>query len=319
MRLTWCYSLLLFGSALLGQMPGPYAPAVGQPGSLAIAKDSSLIRAWANNCSVMRGYWDIERPALDTVTFGQAPDAEGPADGLVVSLGDSGVATYQLAFALSDQNGPEFAIFENSFSDQFLELAFVEVSSDGQNFVRFPANSLVQDSSQTVGFGSTDPTLVHNFAGKYRADFGVPFDLKDLKDSSGLNLAAITHIRIVDVIGAIGKPYSSKDAFGNEVNDPYPTAYASGGFDLDALALLHPANNLSIKQSSLSVEAHPNPAQNAITWNEHWDLGLLELSGRLLIKTPGNRLNLEAIPNGIYYLKGSSANAVHYCKIQVQH
>lgn len=304
-------SILIFlisGSWLSGQATGPYAPAAGQPGSRAISKDSSIIRAWAQNWKVDRGYWDIDKPALDTVTYGQAIDAIGPVDGQVVSLGDSGVATFSLAFVLSNQDGPEFAIFENSFSDVFLELAFVEVSSNGIDFVRFPAHSLVQDSVQTAGFGATEPSLVHNFAGKYRADYGVPFDLEDLKDSSRVNINAISHIRLVDVVGAINKPYTSFDAYGNQVNDPYPTAYASGGFDLDALAFLHPSSLGEAENRISESEPYPNPSHGQIHWPNAVAMTVHTLSGVKLLSEFGDKINIRELKAGAYLLKGQWPN-----------
>jgi len=59
-------------------------------------------------------------------------------------------------------HGFDFAVFENSFNDSFLELAFVEVSSDGINFVRFPATSNTQTDVQITGFGTIDPTYINN-------------------------------------------------------------------------------------------------------------------------------------------------------------
>jgi hypothetical protein len=44
-------------------------------------------------------------------------------------------------------------------------------------------------------------------------------------------------VRIVDVVGSL--TLGSVDSLGNVVNDPYPTAFASGGFDLDAVGVLH--------------------------------------------------------------------------------
>ncbi len=300
--------LILIGTCLQGQVLGPYGSAAGSPGSTAIAKDSSIIKSWATNCSVLRGYWDIDKPALDTVTYGQAADAIGPADGQVVSLGDSGLATFDLAFPISDANGPDFAIFENSFSDVFLELAFVEVSSNGIDFVRFPAHSLVQDSAQTAGFGATEPSLLYNFAGKYRGDFGVPFDLAELKDSSRVNINSISHIRLVDVIGAVGKPYSSRDAFGNVVNDPYPTAYASGGFDLDALAFLHPSSLAEKEYELRQSKPYPNPSAGQIHWPKAVALSVYSLSGASLLAAEGESINLSPLMPGTYFLKAEGLN-----------
>ena len=43
-------------------------------------------------------------------------------------------------------NSWDFCVFENAFNDSFLELGFVEVSSNGNDFYRFPSTSFTQDS-----------------------------------------------------------------------------------------------------------------------------------------------------------------------------
>ena len=72
--------------------------------------------------------------------------------------------------------------------------------------------------------------------------FGTPFDLEELRDSSGIDVNNIVYVRIVDVVGTIDPMYARYDAHGHMVNDPYPTAdtiWASGGFDLTGVAVLH--------------------------------------------------------------------------------
>ena len=50
-----------------------------------------------------------------------------------------------------------------------------------------------------------------------------------------VNLEAITHIKIVDVIG----DGSQFDSIGDPIYDPYPTGAISAGFDLDAIAVIN--------------------------------------------------------------------------------
>jgi hypothetical protein len=129
-----------------------FPPPAGQPGTTAIHKDSSAIRAWATGIEVTRGYINISDPTQthegsNYASFGVPENALGPATGNsvdVVSLGDGGVATLTFARPIKNGSGPDFCVFENAFSDTYLELAFVEVSSDGVRFVRFPAISLTQ-------------------------------------------------------------------------------------------------------------------------------------------------------------------------------
>lgn len=228
---------------------GPFPPAAGQPGSTAIHKDHQSFQAWATGVQVMRGWVNIADTSItadgsNKASFGRYSEALGQAEGTsvnVVSLGDRGTAT--LTFDRPIVNGPgfDFAVFENSFNDNFLELAFVEVSSDGQRFVRFPAVSLTQTQTQVGSFDPLDPTMIHNLAGKYRQGFGTPFDLNDLIDSTGIDLNNIRHVRIVDVVGSISAPFASFDSQGNKINEPFPTPFVSGGFDLDAVGVIHAA------------------------------------------------------------------------------
>jgi hypothetical protein len=186
-----------------------------------------------------------------TSNFAEPAKALGSVTGDIfdiVSLGDlstaaiaagdpQGSVTLQFIQPLHDLTGADFVVFENGYISQsnlggagvggiFGELAHVEVSGDGVNFVRFPSRSLT--TSQPGAYGSIDPTLVHNLAGKhvnaYGDSWGTPFDL------AAVGLASVTHIRIVDIPGN----GAFADSLGNPVYDPWKTS-GSGGFDLEAI------------------------------------------------------------------------------------
>lgn len=228
--------------------PGPvqlsFCGAVGTEDCDAIWYDSSIIAAWATGCVVERGPVDIVNPNGPRVRFGADSMGIGPAGTntqRAVSLGDGGTAILTFAEPIRNVAGPDFAVFENPFNNNFLELAFVEVSTDGERYVRFPATSLTSTDMQTGPNGSTDPTKINNLAGKYRVGYGTPFDLEELRDSAGIDINNIVYVRLVDVIGTIDPQYASHDAYGHIINDPYPTSdtvYASGGFDLTGVAVL---------------------------------------------------------------------------------
>jgi hypothetical protein len=61
---------------------------------------------------------------LGHTSYGDDSCALGPADNNVVSLGDSGYAIVKFDIPISDGPGFDFAVFENAFDDEFLELAF---------------------------------------------------------------------------------------------------------------------------------------------------------------------------------------------------
>ena len=235
---------LIFHCFLPRNLSAQFAPPAGQPGTTAIARDSSIIIDWAKDCQVWRGFINIADTTASyngftRASYGSVLYASGPSDEYVISLGDHGYALLTFNPPIVNKAGPDFAVFENSFGDFFLELAFVEVSSDGENFIRFPAITLVPENLQVETFGTIDARLIHNFAGKYRMGFGTPFDLDDLRDSSGVDLNRITHIIIRDAGGCIHPLYATYDSQGHKVNDPWPTPFDTGGFDLDAHGVIN--------------------------------------------------------------------------------
>ena len=226
----------------LGQ---PFDPAAGQPGSKAVGHDDGRIARWATEVqSIKRGFQDIAKPALGLATTGTPDMAIGPAlSGGVVSLGDGGEITLEFNPPIINGSGPDFAVFENGFSDDFLELAHVAVSTDGEQFYTFPSESLTDTATQIGAFDTVNPTWLHNLAGKYRAGFGTPFELDDIESLTSQQRSQIRFVRITDVVGSIGSTLGTRDSKGRIINDPYPTPYPSGGFDLDAVAVLHAQNN----------------------------------------------------------------------------
>ena len=139
---------------------GPYAPAAGKPGSTAISKDDASIVQWAT------GYKDYLPGTNVDATWKTPEKALGKAVGDsydVVVLGDHGSITLTFGGYITNGAGNDFAVFENSFSDTFLELGWVEVSSDGVNFFRFPNYSLTPNP--VGGFGSVDTTNINGLAG----------------------------------------------------------------------------------------------------------------------------------------------------------
>ncbi len=242
-------------------LAGPYPPAAGQPGSDAIPASSAKFTGWATGVShVQRGLIQIDNPSYGSATYGNTNDngdpvpidfyVSGAADATpadpynVLSLGDGGSMTLTFAQPIGNGPGPDLAVFENGFSYTatafFMELAFVEVSSNGTDFFRFPAVSLTPTSTQMGTFGTIDPTNLLNLAGKYQAGYGTPFDLDELRSTSNkLNVNRITHVRIVDVVGSLSPTYGQRDSLGNLVNDPWPTPYDASGFDLDAVGVIH--------------------------------------------------------------------------------
>lgn len=294
-----------------------YAPPVGYEGTTAIYMDSNVFVAWASGIEVYRGYLNIEDKSYEIdgsnkASFGEPENAIGYADGTstdVVSLGDSGIAIMTFNKPIINGPGYDFAVFENSFNDDYLELAHVEVSSDGEHYVRFPSHSEVQTQEQTGSFGSTDAREIYNLAGKYRGGYGTPFDLKELKDSAGIDVNSITHVKIIDVVGSIGEG-GTNDSFGNRINEPFPTAFESGGFDLDAVGVIHQLAHLDELDHTKMISVYPNPFQDYLTVESKntspFQLTLLDASGKIIFKkdniTEKQKLTLNTIEPGVYFI-----------------
>jgi len=209
-----------------------YSPAAGQEGSTAIYMDDSVFIGWAT------GYESYEI-GTDLDDVWQTPEyAIGQAAGTsydIVSLGRGGRITMTFDPPIENGEGWDFAVFENSFNDYTLELAYVEVSSNGIDFVRFDNISLTPDP--VSGYGSVDTTLIDGLAGKFKQGYGTPFDLATVSEktevlSGFVDLSRITHVRIIDIIG----DGTFIDSESNVIYDPYPTI-SSAGFDLDAVGV----------------------------------------------------------------------------------
>lgn len=305
----------LSASTLIAQS---FAPAAGLPGSTAISKDSSLFTSWATHCEVERGWVNIEDQSLGLATHGVGANAVGPSTGVPtnsVSLGDGGKATVTFFGGIRNGDGPDFAVFENGVTDGFLELGFVEVSSDGERFVRFPAISEIQTETQVGSFGVVDCRYIHNFAGKYRVGFGTPFDLEDLIDSTGIDLENITHVRIVDVVGSIDPQYATYDSQGTIVNNLHPTPFESSGFDLEAVGVINPGS-LSISKAKMeALTIHPNPASSTIQISGKISgmISIHTLLGDTVLEQKSDGLttiiDVSNFEEGIYLVKSSDGSS----------
>ena len=171
---------------------------------------------------------------------------------------------------IRDTNGFDFVVFENAFlsinttgdgsvsGEMFAELGYVEVSSNGVDFARFPSVSL---TAGAVGkYGTVEISNIYNLAGKHPNAGGVctgtPFDLSEIVDEpnvvSGLvDVNNISYVRIVDIPGS-GNFYDNAVKRTDPNSWPYYTNYGanhhiydawltwdSGGVDLEAIGVLH--------------------------------------------------------------------------------
>jgi len=236
--------------------------------AVAVAYNDSRIVGWASGYTnlvygtgspmghTVDDVWRTPDFALGAIT---TPDVYD-----VVCLGDKGQITLTFDNPIGNGAGLDFAVFENAFGPSFFELAFVEVSTDGIHFVRFP-NFYVGETPQTQYSGDNYGEYFYNLAGKYDMNYGTGFDLGELEyaynyiktvavaDSSFnqayidsflenyefVDIDEINFVRIIDIEGS-GFTYGSPtyDSSGHVIYDPSPN-WGSPGFDLQGVAVLN--------------------------------------------------------------------------------
>ena len=288
-----------------------FAPSAGQEGTTAMHADSSAFVAWATGCVIERGPQSVDSLELGVTTFGDESMALGRPGGVmdVVSLGDGGIAVLTFDSPICNEEGPDFAVFENAFHNTphcFLELAFVEVSSDGVNFFRFPAVTHVQTEIQLENGSVMDASLIHNFAGKYEALYGTPFDLDDLEDDALLDKNKVSHVRLVDVVGSLDPRYATYDSEGHIVNDPWPTPFWSSGFDLDAVGVIHDVAHHDVSDHhATTLLVYPNPVHEvlSVASEEVLSMTVFSLSGQQMLCSDQNHINVSMLPDGVYLVR----------------
>jgi hypothetical protein len=209
--------------------------------------DPILMVTWATEVhEALPGPVDIAKPELGVADFGVPQNAVGPPNGnssSVYSLGDGGSITLYFESGITDGQGDDFAVYENGFwgpGGLFAEFAFVDVSSDGLNYASFEVTTL--RTAMVAPFAAVDPSDYENFAGDQPLNLGTGFDLAELANHplDVAELLDLTDIRYVRLIDVIGNGWRFDDA-NQPIYDPYPTGFSAGGFDADAVGVLHAA------------------------------------------------------------------------------
>jgi hypothetical protein len=252
--------------------------------------------------------WSEPNMALGTVTGSNIDIVSlGDLSGDQISQGTSeGQITLSFNEPIRQVNGYDFVVFENGFISSidtddnssseriFAELAYVEVSSNGVDFVRFPSVSLTAEPVDSL-LGSIEAGNIHNLAGKhpnaYGTCTGTPFDLSEITDYpdviSGLvDVNNIMYVRIVDIPGS-GDYYDEAvmhidpntlpdwDFFANNhsIYDAWDTTtvplHPSGGFDLEAVGVLN-EQQLSADIDLNGIVDESDLALLKSAWNTHF-------------------------------------------------
>ncbi len=256
---TYVSALLLSLSATAvsaGIYSGPAQ--TSHPIDAAIPSNSPLFNEWADQIDASRTYF---APRGATTISPTGFNSLGDLDATQIAAGDQvGYLTVTFPTGVRNAAGPDFAIFENGFAfgspnGLFAELAYVEVSSNGVDFARFPSISTnVAPVTGSGAFAGFDMSNVYNLAGKHAGGFGTPFNLDDLLADplvadGTVNLASIQYVKLVDIPGN----GSYLDSQGQPILDNWLTT-GSGGFDF----------RLPAGQGVGVINAVPEPASLAL-------------------------------------------------------
>lgn len=185
----------------------------------------------------------------------------------VCTLGVGGSLTLGFDVVIADGPGADLVLFENGFvaGGVYSEVAYVEVSTNGVDFARFPSR-YAGPSSGLPGFTAPWGTygglvgavpVLTNVATNTIDPFdptvggGDGFDLATLATDplvvgGLLDLANVNYVRIVDVPHATGT-----DAVGNVIWD---NSGATGSADVDAVAIVNHVGNLSASRPVVELE-----------------------------------------------------------------
>lgn len=223
----------LGATAAAGIYSGPTD--VAHPIDPAIPSNSPRFLEWANAIDASRTQFAPRgSSSISTTGF----NSLGDLNAAEIAAGNApGFLTVTFPSGVRNGAGADFAVFENAFTfgspnGLFLDLAYVEVSSNGVDFLRFPSISTNSAPVQGSGaFAGYDTSNIYNLAGKHADSFGTPFDLAELAANplvvgGTVNLSNIQYVKLVDIPGN----GDFLDSMGNGILDNWLTS-GSGGFD----------------------------------------------------------------------------------------
>ena len=117
-------------------------------------------------------------------------------------------------------------------------------------------------------------------------------------------------------MGSINSSIGSVDSDGNIINDPFPTEFESGGFDLDAVGVINENKFVGLHHLPiLNLNIYPNPAQLEFKIN-NTQTGLIEiisLNGTVLYSNqlePNETIDLTKFKSGVYIVKFSNQTGI---------
>jgi hypothetical protein len=194
--------------------------------------------------------------------------AQGSTD--VLSLGEGGSVTVGFDVTIADGPGVDFSVFENplTFGDVFAEVFFIEVSTDGVSFARFPSSYVGPQGPPDFtlmpigtydGFGGHQPVLTNAFTNPIdpadpARSGGESFDLAWLADhplvqNGQVDLLQIHFVRLVDApTGGL-----AADSDGTAVYDSRNNPTGANSADVDAVAVIQHTGTINAHQPEIDL------------------------------------------------------------------
>jgi hypothetical protein len=129
-------------------------------------------------------------------------------------------------------------------------------------------------------------------------------------------------------VGSINNEFGSRDSAGRIINDPFPTPFASGGFDLDAIGVIN-QNPQGIQNNTLSnLKVYPNKlsiGERITISNIKTDINtsLYSYNGECIRKEyidsslDKTYLGTENLKAGLYFLRLEDSKSTRTCKLLI--
>jgi hypothetical protein len=117
------------------------------------------------------------------------------------------------------------------------------------------------------------------------------------------------------VVGSVNKQYAKRDSYNNMINDPWPTPFPNGGFDLDAIGVIHQNTSVGLKENNLddNLYLYPNPINKGeklllSTSKDILFVSVYNFSGQKILSTKENFISTSELTEGIYFIEVNSVN-----------
>lgn len=240
----------------------------------------------------------------------------------ILSLGEGGSVTVGFGVTITDGPGVDFTVYENAivFGDVFAEVFFVEVSTNGTDFARFPTSYVGPQNPGDFtlmpigtydGFGGHQPVLTNIFDAMPvdpldpARSGGESFDLSALANDplvtgGQVDLTEIHFVRLIDApSGGL-----STDTSGTPVWDSREAVGAANSADIDAIAVIQHTGTVNANQPEIDLFLDNDGHLNLMMVDPNDDLDIMSFRGSFkLLKANRFRLanlftDITDIPNG---------------------